>query len=112
MQNKKISVLGDHDLVFFRFGSFNSICQNSHSTFHQTAGTSFFFTMHLLAVHTAAIDSDFNDFQWISDMVVSTDAEYSNTVLMVQTIMWFVFKPKSVTTDIMKSFCPLNYVFM
>lgn len=38
----KISVLGDHDFVFFQFGSFNSIGQNTQSTFHPTAGTSFF----------------------------------------------------------------------
>lgn len=43
MQNEKILVPGDPDLIIFRFGSFNSIWQNSHSTSHQTVGTSFFF---------------------------------------------------------------------
>lgn len=33
--------------------------------------------IHLSTVHTAVIDNYFNDLQWISDMVVNTEAEYS-----------------------------------
>lgn len=82
-------VLGDHDLVFFGFGSFHSICQNSHSTFRQTAVTSFS-KLYLIAARTAATDIDFNGFHWVSDVVINTDA-----LLLVQTIVWFTFKSKA-----------------
>lgn len=76
MRNKKIPVL-EIMTVFFRFGSFNSICQKFPQIFSPDCWYLFFFMIHLLAVHTAVIDNHFNDLQRIFDMVVNTEAEYS-----------------------------------
>lgn len=107
MWNKKISVLGDHDLVFFRFGSFNSICQNSHSIFYQTVGSSFF-----LAVHTAATDTDFEDFQWISDTVVNTEAEYCKHITSRTDNNMVCVQTKTSLKRGHQFFFPLNYAFV